>query len=84
MGYSYCWLHMADKEIKVHRRVIRMILSHESNGMNDCPMHSACLFYDNGKMWRVPDHCLFIYFARDSHSHNGAKLVPMTVTSLRH
>ena len=48
MGFSRFWLTMADKEIKVHRRVIRMILPIIQRAKNDRSVQRALPVYDNG------------------------------------
>ena len=47
MGFSRFWLTMADKEIKVHRRVIR-IFSMIQRVKNDRSVRTALPVYDNG------------------------------------
>ena len=47
MGFNRFWLTMADKEIKVHRRVIRMIFSMIQRAKNDMSVRRALPVYDN-------------------------------------
>ena len=49
IGFSQFWIHMADKEIKGHRRVIQMIFPMIQMAKYDRPVQSACLFYENGQ-----------------------------------
>ena len=49
MGFSRFWLTMADKEIKVHRRVIRMIFPMIHRAKNDRSLRRALPEYDNGQ-----------------------------------
>ena len=46
MGFIQFWINIADKEIKVHQRVIQIFPMIESEN-KDRPVQSACLFYDN-------------------------------------
>ena len=48
MGYSQFWLNMADKEIKVHRGVVRMIFPMIHRAKNDRSVRRALPVYDNG------------------------------------
>ena len=47
MRFIQFWINMADKEIKVHWRVIQMIYHVTQMANNDRLVQSACLFYDN-------------------------------------
>ena len=47
MGFSRFWLNMADKEIKVHRRVIRVIFPMIQKATNDRSVRGALPVYDN-------------------------------------
>ena len=47
MGFSRFWLTMADKEIKVHRRVIRMIFPMIHRAKNNRLVRRALPVYDN-------------------------------------
>ena len=47
MGFSRFWLAMADKEIKVHRRVICMIFPMNQRAKNDRSVRRALPVYDN-------------------------------------
>ena len=53
---------MADKEIKVHRRVIQMIFPMSQMSNNDRSVQSACLFYNNAakvnKIADLPDNAV--------------------------
>ena len=51
MGFRRFWLTMADKEIKVHRRVIRMILTMIQRAKNDRSVRRVLPVYDNGLDW---------------------------------
>ena len=55
MGFSRFWLTMADKEIKVHRRVIRMIFPMIQRAINDRSVRRALPVYDNAKFGRIFD-----------------------------
>ena len=48
MGFSRFWLNMAVKEIKVHRRVIRMIFPMIQRVKNDRSVQRELPVYDNG------------------------------------
>ena len=48
MGISQFWLHMADKEIKIHRRVIRMIFPMIQRAKNNRSVRTALYVDDNG------------------------------------
>ena len=48
MGFSQFWLTMADKEIKVHHRVIRMIFPMIQRAKNERSVRRALPVYDNG------------------------------------
>ena len=47
MGVSRFWLTMAEKEIKVHRRVIRMIFTMIQRAKNDRSVRRRLPVYDN-------------------------------------
>ena len=47
MGFSRYWLNMADKKIKVHRRVIRMIFPMIRRAENGRSVLRALPVYDN-------------------------------------
>ena len=47
MGFSRFWLTVADKEIKVHRRVIRMIIPMIQRSKNDRSVRRVLPVYDN-------------------------------------
>ena len=49
MGFSRFWLNMADKKIKVHRRVIRVIFPMIQRAENDRSVLRALPVYDNGQ-----------------------------------
>ena len=59
IGFSRFWLTMADTEIKVHRRVIRMIFPMIQRAKKDRSVLEALPVYDNGA---VPDFFFFIVF----------------------
>ena len=62
MGYSQFWLYMADKEIKLHRRVIRMIVPMIHRAKNDRSVRRAQPVYDNTMgMLRTRKLCMWTF-----------------------